>query len=370
MLHTLRILVEHESPSHDKAANDDMAQVLNDLFPNLTGGTAQIIFNDAAGNHVRAEWNAGVNTQRQILILTHFDTVWPHGTLQQIPFRVEDGKAYGPGIFDMKAGIVQGLYALQALQSLQRDIGCKVVFLMTADEEIGSQSSRALIETEAAKSECVFVLEAAAGPQGALKTSRKGTGGFKMEVEGVSAHAGLDPEKGRSAIEELARQIIHLHSLSDYERGTTLNVGVIEGGTASNVVAARAKAHIDLRVRTQADADEMIPRILGVQPFLDGTRVTVKGGLNRPPLERSEQVAALYNKAHHIARKELNFDLHENAVGGASDGNFTARLAPTLDGLGAVGDGAHATHEHIIVAEMPRRSALLAHLIEEISHDL
>lgn len=367
MVQTLRALVEHESPSHDKAANDSLAQYLGELFPRLTGGTAQLITNSERGNHVRAEWHGDATNAPQMLILTHFDTVWPRGTLQDMPFRIEDGKAFGPGIFDMKAGIVQGLFALQALRSLQRNVGCKVVFLMTSDEEIGSQTSRALIEEEAARSRCVLVLEPAAGAQGALKTARKGTGSFHLTVDGVSAHAGLDPEKGRSAIEELARQILYFHSLSDMERGTTLNVGVVEGGTASNVIASKASAHIDLRVRTKEDADAVLPRIVGAKPFLDGTRVTISGSLSRPPMERTEASAILYEKARHLAAEELGFTLSETAVGGASDGNYAAHLAPTLDGLGAVGDGAHAAHEHIVIAEMPRRAALLAHLIEEVS---
>jgi glutamate carboxypeptidase len=265
---------------------------------------------------------------------------------------------------------VQGLYAIHALRELRREIRCKIVFLMTSDEEIGSHTSRALIEAEAARSRCVLVLEPAAGLQGALKTSRKGTGTFRIDVKGVGAHAGLEPEKGRSAIEELSRQILHLHGMSNAERGITLNVGRIKGGTASNVVSPSASALLDLRIQKLADADEVLPRILGIQPFLEGTRLTVQGELNRPPLERSEQVVALYQRACRIAQAEMGFELPEAAVGGASDGNFTAPFAPTLDGLGAVGDGAHANHEHVILEEVPRRSALLARLIEELSQEL
>ena len=367
MVETLRALVEHESPSHDKAAGDGLAQMLAKLFTDLTSGTAQIIAHEERGDMVRAEWNEDADGS-QILLLTHFDTVWPRGTLPQMPFRIEDGKAFGPGTFDMKAGIVQGLYALHALHCLKRNIGCKIVFLMTSDEEIGSRASRAVIEKEAARSRAVFVLEPAAN--GALKTARKGTGSFTMEVEGVSAHAGLEPEKGRSAIEEMAHQIIRLHGLSDFESGTTINVGVVQGGGASNVVAAHASAKIDLRVRTQADADAILPRILDAKSSVPDTRVTINGGLSRPPMERTEATAKLFETARRIARDELHFDLAEAAVGGASDGNYSARLAPTLDGLGAVGDGAHAKHEHVVVAEMPRRAALLARLIEEISHEM
>jgi glutamate carboxypeptidase len=367
MVAALRVLVEHESPSHDKAANDELAQVLAEQFRVLTGGTSQTVASAERGDSLRAEWNSDApHDAPTILILTHFDTVWPRGTLTEMPFLIADGKAFGPGSFDMKAGIVQGLYALHALQSLRRKVGCKVVFLMTSDEEIGSGSSRDLIEAEAARSRCVLVLEPSAS--GALKTARKGTGNFQITVEGVSAHAGLEPEKGRSAIEELARQILALHALTDLERGTTLNVGVIEGGTASNVVAAQARAQLDLRVRTLADAEHILPLLLERTPFLEGTRVLVDGGLSRPPLERTAAGAALFETARRIAQDEMGFNLGEAAVGGASDGNYTSRLAPTLDGLGAVGDGAHARHEHVVIAEMPRRAALLARLIEKVSN--
>lgn len=366
MLELLRVFVEYESHSRDKASNDRLAQVLATRFETLTGGKAQILPHAQSGNQVRGEWNFGDADAPQILLLGHFDTVWQPGTLGRMPFRVEDGKAFGPGTFDMKAGLVQGFFALRALSQLGRKIGYRVVFLMTSDEEIGSSNSRELIEAEAAKSHCVLVLEPAAGEKGALKTSRKGSAGFEMNIEGITAHAGLDPEKGRSAIEELARQIIYLHGLTDFKRGITLNVGVVEGGTASNVVAGHASAQIDLRIHTQADAAEIVPLIVEAKPFLDGTRVSIEGGLSRPPMGRTEAAAKLYELAKRIARDEMNFELAEIGVGGGSDGNFTAPLAPTLDGLGPVGDGAHAAHEHVVITEMPRRSALLARLIEDI----
>jgi glutamate carboxypeptidase len=300
-------------------------------------------------------------------MLAHFDTVWRKGELEKMPFRIEDGKAYGPGIFDMKGGLVQGIYALHALKSLKKEIGCKVVFLFTSDEEIGSPTSRELIEEEAKKSKCVLVLEPAMSPNGALKTSRKGVGLFHLKVTGRPSHSGIDHEKGRSAIEELARQIIYLHSLTNYGTGTTVNVGVIKGGTTSNVVAAEAEAEIDLRVRTQAEAERVIPLILGIQPQTDGTTLNITGGINRPPLERTEQVAKMYEIAKNLAKEKLGFELPEAATGGASDGNFTAPLAPTIDGLGAVGDGAHAVHEHVLISEMPVRSTLVALLLETLA---
>lgn len=366
MLETVKRLVEKESPSRDKEATDELGKMISDTFCRLTGGKTSVISNEPYGNHIRAEWGGG---EEQILILAHFDTVWPKGTLEEMPFRVEEGKAYGPGIFDMKGGLVQGIYALHALSELKRKIGCKVVFFFNSDEELGSLTSRELIEEEAKKSKCVFVLEPAYTTEGALKTSRKGVGMFHLEVTGRPSHAGIDPEKGRSAIEELANQITYLHGLTDYDKGTTVNVGVIKGGTTSNVVAAHAEADIDLRIQTMEEFHRVLPLIEGIEPKLDGTQLNLTGGMNRPPFERTDRVASLFDKARKLAKEHLDYDLLEKATGGASDGNFTAPLAPTLDGLGAVGDGAHASHEHLVVSEMPSRSALVALLIEEVSNN-
>jgi glutamate carboxypeptidase len=365
MLETLRTIVELESPSRDKALTDRTGKQVARIFTELTGGTTTTIPNEPYGDHIRGEWGSG---EEQILILGHFDTVWREGDLVKMPFRVEDGKAFGPGIFDMKGGLIQGFYALNGLRALDKPLGCKVVFLLNSDEEIGSPTSRSLIEKEAKKSKYVLVLEPSMSPTAALKTSRKGVGIFQMQVSGLSTHAGVDHEKGRSAIEELARQITYLHSLTDYSMGTTVNVGVIKGGTASNVVAASAEADIDLRVVTQAEADRMVPLILGLAPLAEGTNVRVTGGMNRPPLERTEQVEILYGIAKRLAQEKLGFDLKEAATGGASDGNFTAPLAPTIDGLGAVGDGAHAADEHLVIEEMSARSALFGLLLQELSN--
>ncbi|MBA4494322.1 M20 family metallopeptidase [Paenactinomyces guangxiensis] len=363
MLAVLKRFVELESPSREKALTDRLGVEIAKRFTELTGGSTTVIKNDLYGNHIRGEWGSG---EEQILLLAHFDTVWQHGDLEKMPFRITEGKAYGPGIFDMKGGLVQGLYALHALHMLRKQLCCKVVYLFTSDEEIGSPTSRPLIEEEAKKSKYVLVLEPSMSPNGALKTSRKGVGMFHLKVKGQPAHSGIDHDKGRSAIEELARQISYLHSLTDYSTGTTVNVGVIRGGTTSNVVAAEAEAEIDLRITTQAEAERLMPVILGLQPQTEGTGLTVTGELNRPPLERTEQVAAMYQLAKKLAKEELNFDLPEAATGGASDGNFTAPLAPTIDGLGAVGDGAHAVHEHLVVSEMPVRSALVALLLASL----
>ncbi|RFU65056.1 M20 family metallopeptidase [Peribacillus glennii] len=363
MLQTLQQIVERESPTLDKEATDHLAEFISGLFEELTGGKADIIPNGEYGNHVRGEYGNG---EDQILLLGHFDTVWQKGDIhQKVPFRVVDDIAYGPGVFDMKGGLVQGLYALHTLKELNETINKKVVFLFTSDEELGSPSSQRLIEEEAKKSSCVFVLEPAL--EGALKTARKGVGIFKLRIKGRAAHAGVEPEKGLSAILELGKQIVYLHELTDYSIGTTVNVGKVSGGTTVNVIAEEAEADIDLRVKTQAEFDRIIPIIKNLPSHINDVEVTVEGGVNRPPLERTEAVAALFNTAKKLAKEHLGFSLLEKETGGGSDGNFTAPFAPTLDGLGAVGSGAHALDEHLIISEMPRRSALLALLLKEVS---
>jgi glutamate carboxypeptidase len=362
MVGLLKEIVEHESPSLDKELTDVMGNWIAEQFTRLTGGTVEKIYNEQYGNHIRGEWGEG---EGQILLSAHFDTVWPKGTLERKPFQIEDGKAYGPGVFDMKGGIIQGLFALHALQTLGKKLNKKVVFLFTSDEEIGSLTSQALIEKEAAKSERVFVLEPGMSTEGALKTSRKGVGMFQLSVTGIPAHSGIDPEKGVSAIGELAEQIRYLHSLTDLTIGTTVNVGTVLGGTASNVMAANAVAEIDLRVKTQDEFDRVIPLITELKPFNERARVEVTGGINRPPLERTERVVSMFQTAQSLAEEHLGFELFEKETGGGSDGNFTGPIAPTLDGLGAVGDGAHAEHEHLVVSEMPGRSALVAMLLIE-----
>lgn len=362
MLGVLKQLVEMESPSRDKALVDSLGRKIAELLTAYTGGQASFIGNEEYGDHVRFEWGEG---EEQILLLTHMDTVWPKGTLETMPFRVEGDKAYGPGTFDMKGGIVQGMFALHALSKLKVHLSKKVVLLVTSDEEIGSGTSRIHIEEEAKKSKCVFVLESSA-PQGGLKTSRKGVGLFHVKVKGVAAHAGIEPEKGVSAIGELGRQIGYLHQLTDFTKGSTVNVGVIKGGSSSNVVAAVAEAEVDLRVITQSEADRLVPVILNLKPFTEGASIEVTGGINRPPFERTEQVQDMYLLAKKLAETHLQIDLPEMLSGGGSDGNFAAPFAPTLDGMGPVGDGAHAFHEHLIVSQMPVRSALLALLIKEL----
>jgi glutamate carboxypeptidase len=283
-----------------------------------------------------------------------------------MPVRESGGKLYGPGVFDMKAGAAMMVFALSTLQKVHGLLPRPVTVLLVSDEETGSASSRGITERLAKEHAGVLVLEPSFGPKGAVKTSRKGVGEFTMRVQGVSAHAGLDPEKGQSAVLELAKQIVKASAFTDKRRGITVNAGVIAGGSRSNVIAAEAKAQFDVRIATMKDAAGIEKRFRGLKPINKKCKVQVSGGINRPPLERTAAVKALFGQARDIA-KEIGFKLGEAAVGGGSDGNFTAALGvPTLDGLGAIGDGAHAVHEHILVEALPWRTALIASLIERI----
>ena len=362
MLDMLKILVEIESPSTDKVATDKISAYLRDQFAAL-GCQAELLPQTTQGNHVRAEWGSG---REQILVLCHMDTVWSVGEVARRPFRIEGDKAYGPGIEDMKAGIIHTYFAIRALKELGLKSSKRIVVLLNTDEEIGSPTSRPIIEAEAKKSAYTLVLEPSVPPTGAIKTYRKGVGMFEITVTGVATHAGAEPEKGRSAIGELAHQIIKLHSMTNLKTGTTVNVGVISGGTRSNVVAAEAHAEVDIRVASMADGDRIVPEILNLKPVLDGTTIKVTGGLNRPPMERTPKIVEMYKKAQALAA-ELGFDLDEAGTGGGSDGNFTAALGvPTLDGLGAFGEGGHSVNEWISIPHMPERAALLARLLETL----
>jgi glutamate carboxypeptidase len=279
-----------------------------------------------------------------------------------MPFRLEGGKAYGPGTFDMKAGIVQALFALQALQQAEIPLRKRLVFLWTSDEEIGSESSRNFFETEARRSDAVFVVEPSFGPRGLLKTARKGVGEAELIVHGRASHAGLAPQEGINAIHELARQLARIEGWNDFRHGVTINAGIVEGGTRTNVIPERARAVLDLRAVRVSDMRGMERRLHALRPFHRGARLEITGGFDRPPLER-KMSATLFARAKSLA-KQMNLSLGECTVGGGSDGNFTAALGiPTLDGLGAVGDGAHSTREHILINTMPARAALLAALL-------
>jgi glutamate carboxypeptidase len=295
------------------------------------------------------------------LLLGHLDTVWPIGTLDRMPWRTEEGWAYGPGVLDMKAGVVMALEAIRLVREL--DAAKPIILLLSGDEETGSRHSRELIEQVAKECRAVFVLEPAQGPQGAYKTSRKGVGHFRLEIDGVPSHSGVDFTAGHSAVRELAWQIEQIAALTNLDRGTTLNVGVIGGGTQSNVVAASAWADIDLRVTAIADAEAVTQKLHALQPRDPECRLRVTGGLNRLPMERTPGTIALFEQAHELA-SSLGFTLEEAATGGGSDGNFTSALGiPTLDGMGAVGQGAHAENESIRIDALAPRTALLAAMI-------
>jgi glutamate carboxypeptidase len=358
---TIETLVRLESPTTAKQAVDRCGDELSARLSAI-GATVRRINGGTRGNHIVADFPGD---ERCVLVLGHFDTVWPVGQLEVMPIREEDGRLHGPGIFDMKAGIGVAMLAMRALAA-HRDLPRpRVTMVLTTDEEMGSGTSRALLESIARECQAVLVLEPSL-PGGAAKTSRKGCGEYQLVVHGVAAHAGVDPTRGASAIHELARQILAVEKLQDVDRGITVNVGLISGGSRTNVVAERAEAAIDVRVQTMADAVVVDETLRGLRPTIPGTRLEVSGSVGRPPLERTTQVAALFALARQAAR-ELGQDLTEGATGGGSDGNFTAAVGvPTLDGLGPRGDGAHALHEHIQLDDLHWRAALVAKVLSRI----
>jgi glutamate carboxypeptidase len=359
LLETIEALVAVESPTDDKAAVDRCGAQLTERLRAL-GGDVQTIATSVAGDHLRAEF--GSRNKRQVLLLGHFDTVWPVGQLQQMPLRRVGDELRGPGVLDMKAGIALAMLATRAVIDLDALAKLRVVMLWTTDEETGSHTSRALLENEARRSDAVLVFEPAL-PGGALKTSRKGCGQYEIVVRGEAAHAGVDPSRGVSAIRELARQVLALEALQDLSRGVSVNVGVISGGTRPNVIAPDARAIVDVRAPSKADADRIDAAIRAVKPHIQGATLEVRGGFERPPMERTRGVAWLYGLARQVA-SELGQSLGEGSTGGGSDGNFCAALGiPTLDGLGAVGDGAHALREHVLISALIPRAALVAGLL-------
>jgi len=359
ILGTLRHMVEMESFTADKAATDVLGGYIKDRLEDL-GAEVRLVPQETVGDHLVADLGEG---DQQLLILCHMDTVWPTGTIEQRPYRVGDGLAYGPGILDMKAGIAILFHALETLQAHNVAPQQRVKIIVNSDEEVGSNTSRQLIEDESRNSAQVFCLEPGAGKEGALKTGRKGVGMFQVKVTGRAAHAGNEPEKGISAVEEMAHQILRLHSLTNLAGGTTVNVGVVQGGAVRNQIAASAEAMVDLRVTNTAEAERVVAEILNSTPVLPGASVEITGGLNRPPMERTGSTVLLVNSVQWLA-DPLDITLSEAQVGGGSDAQFAAAVGvPVLDGLGGVGEGPHADHEYIVVAELPRRVALLASIL-------
>lgn len=360
----LKTIVEHESPSNEKAAVDRLVDYLQSAIEER-GGTTERLPQDVFGDLLVGRFGEGKSDRQPLLVMTHIDTVWPIGTIERLPWRVETETAHGPGIFDMKASVAMMLTAVDILNDLDL-LQRPIAWIINTDEEVGSPVSRPVLEDLALQSDLVLCLEPPVPPHGSLKTERKGVGMFSMTVEGRASHAGADHQAGISAIEEMARQIQWLHGLTNYETGTTVNVGVVNAGTKRNVVAAHAEALIDLRVTSMAEADRVVAQILGVTPFVDGARVSVEGELNRPPMERTDAIASAFQRAREIGTT-LGLDLTEASTGGGSDGNFTAAAGvPTLDGLGCNGDGGHADTEHIEVQRLDERAALIAALLANL----
>lgn len=363
MVQLLGKFVRSESPSHQKKAVDLFGAIVAKEWERR-GAKVRVLRHPARGNQVRAEiWLGEGRPKGQLMVLGHLDTVYPLGTLATQPFRVRGGRAFGPGTFDMKGGLVIALAAVDALAELGVRPRKRFVFFWNSDEEIGSHASRAAVEREARKSDAVLVLEPAAGASGRLKTARKGLGTAELIISGRAAHAGLDPGAGVNAVHELAEQIVRLEHLNNAKRGIALQATVIEGGTVSNVVPHHARAEIDIRYTHLADAAKIDRQLRRLRPILPNARVEVRGGINRPPLERTAAVVHLFHHARDLMHA-LGRDLGEAWTGGGSDGNFTAALGvPTLDGLGAVGNGAHSAVEHVIIRSLPERAALLAGLL-------
>ena len=366
MLKTIELLVTTETPSDDKPRLDAFAELLAGRL-RATGAEVEILPVETQGNHVRARFGQGDYDAdvKPALILCHYDTVWPVGSLETHPYRIEeDGKGYGPGIFDMQSSLMLSEFALRAIRDLALKLPRPVTILMTSDEEVGSPTSRALIEEEALRSEYALVMESPL-PGGVLKTARKGGGSFALEITGRAAHAGVEPERGISAVHELAHQILKIQALTDREKGTTVNVNVVQGGTKSNVIPAKAVASIDMRAWTQDEVERVVAAIVGLEPVLPGAVIEVSGGPNRPPLERAV-TGALYERVAELGR-EMGMTLEEGSTGGGSDASFTGALGvPTLDGLGIPGHGAHADHEHIEVDQVVGRAALLVAMLMEL----
>lgn len=360
MVDLLADLVTAESPSDVPEAQVGPLRILAGQFDRL-GYSVNLTPGEKTGGWLLARHPEAGQRPNQLL-LGHCDTVWPLGTLGEMPLVIEGDILRGPGSYDMKGGLAQGIFALRAIQQLGLELPLVPVFLINTDEEIGSIESRPIIEELARQSARALILEPSSGPDGKLKTARKGVGEFEIVVRGIAAHAGLEPEKGVSAILGMAEIVRNLATLNDYARGVSVNVGVINGGLRGNVVAPECRAAVDVRAMTTADAGLLENAIRGLTAPLPGTTLEISGGFERGPLERTARNLALWELARETAA-EMGLMVEEAAVGGGSDGNLTSAFTATLDGLGPVGDGAHASHEHVIISRMVERAALLAALL-------
>ena len=357
----LRQLVEVESPSENKVAVERAQNVAQEWLKALN---CELTMHrqKAFGDVLEVRFGPAKSKKSRVLLLGHLDTVWPIGTLAKMPWKERDGKLFGPGVLDMKAGVVMAVEALEVLQKL--GLSRPVTLLLNSEEEVGSPVSRVITEKIARKCCAVFVLEPAQGL--AYKTARKGVGHYRLDIQGVAAHSGVDFERGHSAILEMARQIEKISGFTDLKRGITVNVGTVTGGTRSNVIAAECHAEIDVRIVKASDSARVERSFKRLQPSHSAFQLTLNGGINRPPMERTAGTVKLFHQAQKLAR-EIGLELEEAATGGGSDGNFTAALGvPTLDGMGAVGAGAHADHEHVVAKHLVERTALLAGMIATV----
>jgi glutamate carboxypeptidase len=363
MIDFLTALVEAESPTTEPASQAVIQTILWEALANL-GFEVELVLGTETGGYLLAQPGNGrySPTQPSQLLLGHTDTVWPVGTLREMPISIEDNIMKGPGVYDMKAGLTQLIYALKAVNDLGLDTAVSPWVLINSDEEIGSPESRSIIMELAQKMNRALVMEPALGVVGKLKTTRKGVGRFEVVVTGRAAHAGLEPEKGISAILELSHVIQSLFALNEPENGVTVNVGIIEGGMQTNVIAPKSRAFVDVRVPTQADADRLQTAVCNLQPTIPGTTLSIFGGFNRPPLEPTPANRQLWQTAKTLGQ-HLGLAIAEGRAGGGSDGNLTSSFTATLDGLGAVGAGAHARHEFVYLDQMVARCSLLAMLL-------
>jgi len=360
-LSLLQELIEQETPSDDPAAFTELFEILKREFSELGFSVEHFEGNTTAGQLLFTP--ADVDSQKPSqLILGHCDTVWDKGTLQDMPFKMEGNAVFGPGTYDMKAGITMMIEGIRAIKTLDKEMPVQPIFLINSDEEIGSDESKELITEQAKRAERTLVLEPSLGTEGKIKTRRKGIGEFEISIKGKPSHAGLAPEEGVSAILGLSHIVQQLFRLNDPANGVTVNVGTIEGGERSNVVAAQSKAVVDVRIPTKEDGERILDEIDNLTPEIEGIELEVTGGINRPPLEKKEANEKLWRVVQDLGQ-ELGLELQEGVSGGASDGNFTNMHSPTIDGLGAVGEGAHAYHEKIFLEETIKRNALLSLLL-------
>jgi len=360
MVRQLRELVETESPSSNKRGVDAAGALVAEWSAKLGGKVKVHRFRDS-GNSLEVRFGHGRRGAAPVMLLGHVDTVWEIGTLRQMPWKMDEERIAGPGVLDMKAGVMMMLGAVEMLGEMGE--ARAVTMLLHGDEEVGSPASRPLTESLARQCRAVYVLEPAQGPAGAYKTARKGVGNYQLTVHGVAAHSGVDFDAGHSAVIELAHQVLAIADLTDRKRGLTVNPGVTSGGTRSNVVAAEATVEIDVRVAQARDAARIDRALRRLRPHDKACRLELEGGLNRPPMERTHGTVALFRRAQRLAA-EIGFVLEEAATGGGSDGNFTSALGvATLDGMGATGAGAHAPHEHLLRKDLADRTALLAAML-------